>query len=631
MRFSHGFAAHNTTHPMKKETRHFLMLCGLIGGGVILSSCVIGEGLNALANTGSGTFERMAKQKQVERVARDWCLTIRGSQVIPIYPIDEDIQPGDTYIVDTPIEQLKSFWNKHGYLPIDHRFGRLQPSGYSKYYLGGGYGVQSGTVVPRHWQFPDRTRTTIIPQDTLDLNDSPTGDEAAIHTQKAAAEKARQAVQEQVLADTDWPRAPRAGFPTYTFTIKRGESFNGALPVQGVPVMLGALGAREITGSITLSDAYTYGIDEPSIRDDLYRWARQSNIKTYLANYVIPKEANSCVKQKFNYLRVVTRVYLVRSVDIAMSNTEASAWKLSGGAPKDVPSPTPAGDNTNIEQQTKLLAALEAGLGTHSLVTSTPTPYTPPSPNIAAPTPAATPTPAPATPAPATPAPAAPAAGAAGATPAPATPKPKSKPKTPDELAAEAQKRQLAQQNQRLDFQEQQLGLQERQQGLDQRRTALLQQAQQREFNVKAYKNALARAGMSDQFGGYVVPGGTLKVTSSTGKTISMHETFGRPLVVGYHALEFAILEGGQLSDRPVSTYKRMDFNQEPSYTPILAAFTPASDVLQKWVLKSTKNRDELERWLKQQQIETNAALFTVDARYEKDVWRFAREKGLVH
>jgi len=39
-----------------------------------------------------------SSETQVQKAARDWCMTIRGSQVIPVYPLTEDIQPGDSHL-----------------------------------------------------------------------------------------------------------------------------------------------------------------------------------------------------------------------------------------------------------------------------------------------------------------------------------------------------------------------------------------------------------------------------------------------------------------------------------------------------------------------------------------------------
>ena len=42
-------------------------------------------------------------ESQLARVAKDWCLTIRSSQVLPVYPLTEDLQPGDVFAVQTPL------------------------------------------------------------------------------------------------------------------------------------------------------------------------------------------------------------------------------------------------------------------------------------------------------------------------------------------------------------------------------------------------------------------------------------------------------------------------------------------------------------------------------------------------
>lgn len=423
------------------------------GLSVGLSGCVVGEFVNYASHAGSGHFERLNKQRDLERVARDWCLAIRASQVIPVYPLDEDVQVGDVFVVDTPIDKLKKYWNSRGYLPIDHRFGRFQPSGYSKYYLGKSYGVMEGMVLPAMWQSsrtPDKwvSDPSAFPMPLVQK------------TKESDADfKARQ---DQLLLSTNWPLAPRVGFPSYSFKIRAGEGFNGALPLQGVPVMLGALGARSVTGSVALSDAYTYGIDESSLRDDLYRWSIQPKVKGYLAGYEIPP-GDKRYHKEWNYVRVVTRVYLLRSVQVSLVNQDSSAWRLSVGAPKQ--SDDTAAEKVVLEKKENDLAqALSVALANHSLATADPA------------------------------------------------------------AAAEAE-------------------------------------------NVPAAAIQLAkeRAAMKDKYGGFVMPGGTVSVSSATERSISMNESFARPIVVGYHALEFPIVEDGALDlSRPISSFSRMDYLQVP-------------------------------------------------------------------
>jgi hypothetical protein len=66
------------------------------------------------------------------------------------------------------------------------------------------------------------------------------------------------------LSDNSWSNAPVAAFPGYTFQINQGGAMNVSLPIEGVPVGLGLVGAKQASGTVTISDVHTYGIDEAS-------------------------------------------------------------------------------------------------------------------------------------------------------------------------------------------------------------------------------------------------------------------------------------------------------------------------------------------------------------------------------
>jgi hypothetical protein len=85
---------------------------------LIQTVCGCGIALIALMCGGCASTE-----KQVQKAARDWCMTIRGSQVIPVYPLTEDIQPGDIYLVQVPIEQQQTLYQQNGFLPLDNVLG----------------------------------------------------------------------------------------------------------------------------------------------------------------------------------------------------------------------------------------------------------------------------------------------------------------------------------------------------------------------------------------------------------------------------------------------------------------------------------------------------------------------------
>jgi len=56
---------------------------------------------------------------------QDWSLSIRASQVIPVYPLTEDLQPGDVFLVQTPVEDQVKVYLAKGFLPLDNLVTRL--------------------------------------------------------------------------------------------------------------------------------------------------------------------------------------------------------------------------------------------------------------------------------------------------------------------------------------------------------------------------------------------------------------------------------------------------------------------------------------------------------------------------
>jgi len=73
-------------------------------------------------------------QRELEHVAKDWSMTIRASQVIPVYPLTEDVQPGDIFLVQVSVDDQQKVFSEKGFLPLDNHIGRLPPTGYVKFY-----------------------------------------------------------------------------------------------------------------------------------------------------------------------------------------------------------------------------------------------------------------------------------------------------------------------------------------------------------------------------------------------------------------------------------------------------------------------------------------------------------------
>jgi hypothetical protein len=227
-----------------------------------------------------------SKQCQLERIAKDWCMTIRASQVIPVYPLTEDIQPGDLFLVQTPIDEEQKIYEKKGFLPLDQLVARLNPEGYTNFY---GHSFLTGTggvvVLPHDWAHPGNSN---------------------------------------VLS---WQPAPHAAFPTYSFSVRHGEGINLAVPVDGVPVGLSLLNSDAASGTVTIDNSQTLGVDTVSLWRELQDWAL--NNQDFLSFF-------ASTNQEPNYLRVVTRIYTAGQIDVSLSTASSQSGGADVGAAKPV-------------------------------------------------------------------------------------------------------------------------------------------------------------------------------------------------------------------------------------------------------------------------------------------------------
>jgi hypothetical protein len=231
---------------------------------------------------------------QLARVAKDWSLSIRASQVIPVYPLTEDLQPGDVFLVQTPVEEQVKVYLDKGFLPLENLVTRLSPLGYTRFYRGWPGVVDGDKAPPRPWQFP-----------------------------------------KEVSPESDFSGAPLAAFPTYNFSVSRSAGLNVAIPVQSVPVGLNLLDSASANGTITLKDAFTYALPARTMYDAIHEWCRDN--ADYLSQYA-PTAAASDGKQTGNrfYLRVINRVYLVKTVDVSLFSNTAFGAGGSAGVPQPV-------------------------------------------------------------------------------------------------------------------------------------------------------------------------------------------------------------------------------------------------------------------------------------------------------
>jgi hypothetical protein len=249
------------------------------------------------------------KSAQLARVAKDWCLTIRASQVIPTYPLVEDLRPGDVFLTTTPIgEEVDQFESK-GFLPLDNLLTRLAADDVFKI-LGDYYGKNVGVG------------NKVFP------------------------------------AQLPWDHVPDAKFPSYTFEASRTGGINLAIPIQAVPVGLNYLRSSRSVGSVTLSEAQTLGVPIDRLNALVSAWAEKNTalLEPY-GSFPDDLEANPV------FVRIVTRIYFVGKVAVHLSDTSTSAGEASAGdaPPLDLLS-TDAQGRTVAERQQDAVEKLNAPL-----------------------------------------------------------------------------------------------------------------------------------------------------------------------------------------------------------------------------------------------------------------------------
>jgi hypothetical protein len=224
------------------------------------------------------------RNQQLEEVAKDWALVIRASQVIPIYPLSEDLQPGDVLLVSTPIEEQVALYKEKGFLPLDQHLVRLYSRDFRNFY-NSRYGITDDTIPPAQWQ------------------------------------------KQNADGGHSWQKAPRAAFPTYQFSVRTGSGLNLAIPIQGVPLALGLMNSGSASGTVTIADAYTYGLDNLSMERLVREWGMGH--RRLLRNYE-PRNG------RYHFLRVVSRVYITGRVSVTVNNDETTGVEVAAGADRPV-------------------------------------------------------------------------------------------------------------------------------------------------------------------------------------------------------------------------------------------------------------------------------------------------------
>ncbi len=109
--------------------------------------------------------------------------------------------------------------------------------------------------------------------------------------------------------------------------MRTGSGLNLAIPIQGVPFALGLMNSGSASGTVTIADAHTFGLDNVCMEKLVREWGRKS--RTLLSNYE-PQNG------QHHYLRVICRVYVTGKVNVMVKNDEAQAVQAAAGADRPI-------------------------------------------------------------------------------------------------------------------------------------------------------------------------------------------------------------------------------------------------------------------------------------------------------
>ncbi|HTY20798.1 MAG TPA: hypothetical protein VMC44_04105 [Geobacteraceae bacterium] len=264
---------------------------------------------------------------QYESAAKEWCTAIRANQMVPVYPLNQDVRPGDVYLVQNPIGQQAEEYKDKGFLSLDdHRTRlRLEPVTYGKMYFDGYFKAE---------ERPPSSYPILTPESTEIVIDNGTKVPTAL---TATA-------------------APRVAFPSYSFSINSGEGLSLAVPVSSIPVALNFLGAQESSAIVTLANASTYQADHETIMNKLLLWVENPQVRNELM------AACRYVGKDYVFLRVIKRVYLVGAVDVAIERKGNYQGSMQAGLAEQATDPQISVETFSqiIAKQTALLKQLNS-------------------------------------------------------------------------------------------------------------------------------------------------------------------------------------------------------------------------------------------------------------------------------
>lgn len=306
----------------------------------------------------SGCVQKDA-MTQLQSVAKDWSAVVRASQVVPVYPLRQDLEPGYAFLVTSTTHEQAKRLREDGFLPIDNELYRFD---FSKEFEG--LQESSRRFDTQH-----------------DWN------------------QGRDANQKSTQVFTSAP----VGFPSYSFAVAGDGGARLALPIKGVPLALAALGAEDATGTVLLEKTKTYGVStldaiqavsaalgvtpedlkaaennltkqkngseaQAKAQSEVQRLQRAQKLQKYLRTlhrqHMAPSGSDDSLRTRV-FLRVVYRVFTVGKVSVNLTATTTGGVGAGTGSPPNItPLEAPnANAPTGDEQQSEAVVLSSKNLG----------------------------------------------------------------------------------------------------------------------------------------------------------------------------------------------------------------------------------------------------------------------------
>lgn len=294
------------------DLRVLLHMCCAVAAARGFLATAIAAAVSVAACMGGSGCATDLRRRELQNVAKDWCESIRASQVMPVYPLTEDLRPGDVFLVRASQADQDRVWRERGFLPLDDFRTRLKVADFTSMYFDGYWDDTFGGVAHKRpvLQEPGKLPDGTIPTD-----------------------RAYSMVVE----------APRVAFPSYSFEATTSKGLSLAVPVHGVPVGLNYLGSDRAAGTITIADAYTYAAHPGELHSALLAWVSQGGVRNEL------RHAAEMVGRPV-FLRVVTRVFLTGAISVSLTASKTDGAGLRAGAGQDISLVTSQGTvNQNYE------------------------------------------------------------------------------------------------------------------------------------------------------------------------------------------------------------------------------------------------------------------------------------------